>query len=183
MQNLDRKLEVVRVNSILNNSEGKILQKFCEALNLKAAGKNYTIEMIEMVQKFFDDQKGICLLFILEDIDFYIENTKQMMLYKILDMLQYAKIPFVFVATSQKVDIVDSFEKRIKSRFSHRQVLFYEEKLEDFILAIEIQFLKKYMQPILNQLENIKERKLENEEIDPSFEVDIEDKKTALDKI
>jgi hypothetical protein len=25
-----------------------------------------------------------------------------------------------------KVDIVDSFEKRIKSRFSHRQVLLYE---------------------------------------------------------
>lgn len=40
------------------------------------------------------------LLFILEDIDFYIESTKQMMLYRILDMLQYAKIPFVFVATS-----------------------------------------------------------------------------------
>lgn len=47
------------------------------------------------------------------------------MLYKILDMLQYASIPFVFIATSQKVDIVDSFEKRIKSRFSHRQILFY----------------------------------------------------------
>lgn len=29
----------------------------------------------------------MCLLFILEDIDFYIETTKQMMLYKILDML------------------------------------------------------------------------------------------------
>jgi hypothetical protein len=25
-----------------------------------------------------------------------------------------------------KVDIVDSFEKRIKSRFSHRMTLFYE---------------------------------------------------------
>lgn len=59
-------------------------------------------------------------MFILEDIDYYIESTKQMILYKILDMLQYCKIPFVFIATSQKVDIVDSFEKRIKSRFSHR---------------------------------------------------------------
>jgi len=92
--------------------------------------------MIEMVQKYFDSQTNMCLLFILEDIDFYIESTKQMMLYKILDMLQYAKIPFVFMATSQKVDIVDSFEKRIKSRFSHRQILFYEEKLNEFISAV-----------------------------------------------
>ena len=55
------------------------------------------------------------------------------MLYKILDMLQYASIPFVFIATSQKVDIVDSFEKRIKSRFSHRQILFYEDRFDEYI--------------------------------------------------
>lgn len=71
------------------------------------------------------------------------------MLYKILDMLQYAKIPFVFLATSQKVDIVDSFEKRIKSRFSHRQVLFYEEKVEDYIAAIDKMVEDKLIQPTL----------------------------------
>ena len=74
----------------------------------------------------------MCLTFILEDIDYYIESTKQIMLYKILDMLQYCKVPFVFIATSQKVDIVDDFEKRIKSRFSYRQILFYEESFEKF---------------------------------------------------
>lgn len=84
------------------------------------------------------------LLFILEDIDFYIESTKQMMLYKILDMLQYAKIPFVFVATSQKVDIVDSFEKRIKSRFSQRVVCFYEEQLNEFMECVTTEFNEKF---------------------------------------
>ena len=76
------------------------------------------------------------MIFILEDIDFYIEQTKQILLYKILDMLQYCNIPFVFLATSQKVDIVDSFEKRIKSRFSHRQILFYQESYADFEGAV-----------------------------------------------
>ena len=42
-------LKVVRVNSILNNSEGKILQKFCEALNFTNVEKNYSIEMIESI--------------------------------------------------------------------------------------------------------------------------------------
>jgi origin recognition complex subunit 4 len=78
------------------------------------------VEIINEIQEFFKENKNLCVLFILEDIDYYIQTTKQIMLYKILDMLQYANIPFVFVATSQKVDIVDSFEKRIKSRFSHR---------------------------------------------------------------
>lgn len=62
-----------------------------------------------------------------EDIDYYISETKQVLLYKILDMLQYCQIKFVFIATSMKVDIVDSFEKRVKSRFSHRQVMLYEQ--------------------------------------------------------
>ena len=44
--------------------------------------------MIQEVQKYFEQMNGqMCLLFILEDIDFYIEQTKQIVLYKILDML------------------------------------------------------------------------------------------------
>lgn len=67
----------MRVNSILNNSESKILQKFCEALNMKhLKDKNQTVEMINQVQEFFEAQSDLCLLFILEDIDYYIESTK-----------------------------------------------------------------------------------------------------------
>lgn len=40
-------LRIVRVNSILNNSEGKILNKFCEALEMNSSAKGYTIEMID----------------------------------------------------------------------------------------------------------------------------------------
>jgi len=74
----------------------------------------------------------VSVLFLFEDIDYYVETTKQVLLYKILDTLQYCSIKFVFVATSMKIDIVDSFEKRIKSRFSHRQVLLYDHKFEIF---------------------------------------------------
>ncbi len=76
--------------------------------------------MISEIQKYFTEHKKVSLLFVFEDIDYYISETKQVLLYKILDMLQYCQIKFVFIATSMKVDIVDSFEKRVKSRFSHR---------------------------------------------------------------
>lgn len=54
------------------------------------------------------------------------------MLYKILDMLQTIQIKFVFIATTMAYDIVDQFEKRIKSRFSHRSVLLYDETFDVF---------------------------------------------------
>jgi len=121
----------------LNNNENKILEKFCESLNLKNQ-KNYTIEHIDMVQQFFkeDENKGLSIAFILEDIDFYIETSKQIVLYKILDMLGHCSIPFVFVATSQKLNIIESFEKRIKSRFSYKQIFFYNEDIDQFRRAV-----------------------------------------------
>jgi Cdc6-like AAA superfamily ATPase len=84
------------------------------------AGEFYTVEMINRVQEFFSNNPNISVLFLFEDIDYYIETTKQVLLYKILDMLTYVKIKFVFLATSMKLDVADGFEKRIKSRFSHR---------------------------------------------------------------
>ena len=76
--------------------------------------------MVEKVREFFESSPELSILFIFEDIDYYVETTKQMMLYKILDLLQHCQIKFVFLATSMKHDVADSFEKRIKSRFSHR---------------------------------------------------------------
>lgn len=127
-------MKVIRVNSILSNSETKILQRLSDFLKVGSsnAGKSnmQSIEMIDSVKKHFIDNPNQAVLFILEDIDYYVETTKQLLLYKILDMFAYLSqdsgVKFVFLATSVKVDIVDSFEKRIKSRFSHRMVLFYE---------------------------------------------------------
>jgi origin recognition complex subunit 4 len=93
--------------------------------------------MIETIKEYFRKQPKQAVLFVLEDIDYYVETTKQLLLYKILGMFGYlsqeSNVRFVFLATSVKVDIVDSFEKRIKSRFSHRMTLFYEQTLEKFM--------------------------------------------------
>lgn len=93
--------------------------------------------MVESIKNYFMKKQNQAVLFVLEDIDYYVETTKQLLLYKILDMFTYLSqdwnVRFVFLATSVKVDIVDSFEKRIKSRFSHRLVLFYDQELSKFM--------------------------------------------------
>ena len=126
-------LKVIRVNAILSNSEAKILMKLSDSLGLKHAQQAFhSLEMVNHIKEYFELNPNISVCFILEDIDYYVETTKQLLLYKILDMFGYLKVKFVFIATSVKVDIVDSFEKRIKSRFSHRMILFYEQSLDAF---------------------------------------------------
>ena len=110
----------------MSNSESKFQKKFCEALGLKELDNKVTSsEFTNQVQEFFQENQDLSILFVAEDIEYYVETTRQIMLYKILDMLQHCQIRFVFLCTSMKLDIADSFEKRIKSRFSHRQVLLY----------------------------------------------------------
>lgn len=135
-------LKVIRVNSILSNSETKILQRLSEALKITRVSQSepkssfHSVEMVDSIREYFERKQNQAVLFVLEDIDYYVETTKQLLLYKILDMFTYLSqdwnVRFVFLATSVKVDIVDSFEKRIKSRFSHRLVLFYDQQLSKF---------------------------------------------------
>lgn len=130
-------LRVIRLNSALNNSENKIQAKFCDALGLKDAARGLTgMEMQQKIVEYFELNPNLSILFIFEDIDYYVETTKQIMLYKILDSMTATQIKFCFLTTSMKNDVVDGFEKRIKSRFSHRSELFYEYTLEDYISQV-----------------------------------------------
>ena len=65
------------------------------------------------------------------------------MLYKILDLLASMEIKCVFIGTSMKHDVVDSFEKRIKSRFSNRTELMYHISLDLFIEQVHAMLMEK----------------------------------------
>jgi origin recognition complex subunit 4 len=127
----------------LTTKETAILNHFAECLGMDNADKQILAhEMQAKMEQYFKTRPDISVLFVLENVEYYIENSKQSLLYKILDMLQYAKIKFAFIGTSQKIDIIDNFEKRIKSRFSHRQILFYSEELSTFEECINDTIMK-----------------------------------------
>ena len=49
-------LKVVRVNSILSNSEPKILQKLCEVLKLKENQRQfYTLDMVDVIKQYLKE--------------------------------------------------------------------------------------------------------------------------------
>jgi hypothetical protein len=62
------------------------------------------------------------IVFILEEIDLFASHPRQTLLYNLFDIAQARKAPIAVIGVSSRVDVVDSLEKRVKSRFSHRQV-------------------------------------------------------------
>ena len=62
--------------------------KFCEALGLRDFDRQITSnEFTNKVTEYFKSDPNLSILFVFEDIDYYVETTRQVMLYKILDML------------------------------------------------------------------------------------------------
>jgi len=114
-------IATVTINPLLVKSEE---QMFCQMLKVlrgrelaQTEVKGYTSHEFWEILTSSEDWG---MLVILEELEAHVLSSRQGLLYKLFDLLHYGPIKFFFVAISQNITIVDSFEKRIKSRYSHR---------------------------------------------------------------
>ena len=62
------------------------------------------------------------VIFILDEFDLFTTHPRQTLLYNLFDIAQSRKAPIAVLGLTTRIDIVESLEKRVKSRFSHRYV-------------------------------------------------------------
>ncbi|KAL8339886.1 hypothetical protein RB601_006153 [Gaeumannomyces tritici] len=62
------------------------------------------------------------VVFVMDEFDLFTTHGRQTLLYNLFDIAQAKKAPIAVVGLTSKVDVVESLEKRVKSRFSHRYV-------------------------------------------------------------
>ena len=62
------------------------------------------------------------VIFIMDEFDLFATHHRQTLLYNLFDIAQSRKAPVAVLGLTTKIDIVESLEKRVKSRFSHRYV-------------------------------------------------------------
>ncbi|KAJ2771875.1 origin recognition complex subunit 4, partial [Coemansia linderi] len=62
------------------------------------------------------------VLFILEEFDLLAQHPKQSLLYTLFDIAQSQQTPIAVLGITARIDVMDLLEKRVKSRFSHRQI-------------------------------------------------------------
>ncbi|KAL9106260.1 MAG: hypothetical protein Q9187_008582 [Circinaria calcarea] len=69
-----------------------------------------------------EDYTAKSVVFVLDEFDFFASHSRQTLLYNLFDIAQSRKAPIAVLGLTTKVDVVESLEKRVKSRFSHRYV-------------------------------------------------------------
>ena len=62
------------------------------------------------------------VIFVIDEFDLFTSHSRQTLLYNLFDIAQARKAPIAVLGLTTRVDVVDSLEKRVKSRFSHRHV-------------------------------------------------------------
>lgn len=67
-------------------------------------------------------QTAKSVIFILDEFDLFTTHSRQTLLYNLFDIAQAKKAPIVVLGLTTRIDVVESLEKRVKSRFSHRYV-------------------------------------------------------------
>lgn len=108
-----------------NAVDGKVFGSFSENLAFLLA-----------CLKSGDRHKSKSCIFILEEFDLFCGHHNQTLLYNLFDVAQSAQAPICVMGITCRLDVIELLEKRVKSRFSHRQIFLYntsqewEEKME-----------------------------------------------------
>jgi len=62
------------------------------------------------------------VVFVIDEFDLFAAHPRQTLLYNLFDIAQSRKAPIAVLGLTTRVDVVESLEKRVKSRFSHRSI-------------------------------------------------------------
>jgi len=62
------------------------------------------------------------VIFVLDEFELFASHPRQTLLYNLFDIAQSRKAPIAVLGLTTRIDVAESLEKRVKSRFSHRHV-------------------------------------------------------------
>ncbi|XP_056287241.1 origin recognition complex subunit 4 isoform X2 [Pseudoliparis swirei] len=124
-----RNLLQVHLNGLLQTDDRIALKEITRQLHLENAvgdkvfgsfAENLAF-LLEALKKG-DRSSSRPALFVLDEFDLFAHHKNQTLLYNLLDVSQSAQAPIAVVGLTCRLDVLELLEKRVKSRFSHRQI-------------------------------------------------------------
>jgi origin recognition complex subunit 4 len=79
-------------------------------------------ELAESLEPDAPARTAKSVIFVLDEFDLFTTHPRQTLLYNLFDITQARKAPIAVIGCSARVDVSDTLEKRVKSRFSHRWI-------------------------------------------------------------
>jgi len=133
------KFHVIRLNGFIHTDDKLALREIWRQLgremevddDLTSKTNNYADTLASLlallshpseISETQADHIAKSVIFILDEFDLFASHPRQTLLYNLFDIAQARKAPIVVLGLATRIDVVESLEKRVKSRFSHRYV-------------------------------------------------------------
>lgn len=127
MEEYEDAITPVYLNGLFQTNDRQVMSSIFRQLQLT---NNETLSfadqfqlLITTLQNGSNSNKPI--VFILDHLDLFCQFPKQLLLYNLFDLSQNQSVPILVIGLTCRMDTLLLFEKRIKSRFSHRMIDFY----------------------------------------------------------
>lgn len=146
---------IVSLNGIIHTDDRIALKSITGQLDLEnaAAGKSFgsfaeNLAFLLDTLKAGNNKKSKSIIFILDEFDLFCSHHNQTLLYNLFDVAQSAQAPICIIGLTYRLDVIELLEKRVKSRFSHRQIFIHPngstkinvEKLKLFLKVSEEEY-------------------------------------------
>ncbi|XP_053676348.1 origin recognition complex subunit 4 [Anopheles nili] len=135
---------IVYLNGLIHIDDRQALKSATAQMNLENAvdGKVFgsfaeNLAFLLECLKAGDRKKSKSVIFLLEEFDLFCSHHNQTLLYNLFDVAQSAQAPICVLGITARLDVVELLEKRVKSRFSHRQIFLLPQE-DDFDGRLEL---------------------------------------------
>lgn len=125
---------IVNLNGFIHTDDSLALKSIAKQMQLETAidGKVFTtfadnLAFLLDCLKVGDRSHSKCIIFILEEFDLFCAHSNQTLIYNLFDVAQSAQAPICVIGVTRRYDVIELLEKRVKSRFSHRQIFLFNE--------------------------------------------------------
>ncbi|XP_063699357.1 origin recognition complex subunit 4 [Culicoides brevitarsis] len=152
---------LVNLSGLIHTDDKIALKSITTQLDLDNAthGKSFgsfaeNLAFLLQCLKSGNNRKSKSIIFILDDFDIFCAHHNQTLLYNLFDVAQSAQAPICVVGLTYRLDVIELLEKRVKSRFSHRQV-FLHPKHDPEIWTEKLKLLLTFGNEISKKLDVI----------------------------
>lgn len=125
---------MVNLNGYIHTDDALALKSITKQLNLETAvnGKVFTtfaenLAFLLDCLRSGDRLISKSAIFVLEEFDLFCGHANQTLIYNLFDVAQSAQAPICVIGLTRRYDVIELMEKRVKSRFSHRQIFLFDE--------------------------------------------------------
>lgn len=141
---------IVILNGNVHTDDALALKSITKQMKLETAvdGKVFTtfadnLAFLLDCLKSGNRMQSKSVVFVLEEFDLFCGHNNQTLIYNLFDVAQSAQAPICVIGLTRCNDVIELLEKRVKSRFSHRQIfLFNGNRSADEQIDVFLDLLK-----------------------------------------